>query len=60
MLGRYTLGLDHLGKAGDVGLAHFFRGIALENLMRWDDATDAFAAAAKAGYDQKSSDLHRA
>ncbi len=60
MLGRYAAGYEHLSKAGDLGLAHFFRGLALENLMRWDDATDAFAAAAKAGYDQKSSDLHRA
>src|SRR3954453_15239311 len=39
MLGRYNSGLDHLGKAGDNGLAHFFRGLALENLQRWADAT---------------------
>src|SRR3954451_25352114 len=38
LLGRYQAGLDHLGKAGDVGLAHFHRGIALENLQRWNEA----------------------
>jgi len=60
MLGHYASGLDHLSKAGDVGLAHFFRGIAYENLGRWAEAEEAFAAAAKAGYDTKSSELHRA
>src|SRR3954463_11457624 len=38
MLGRYSSGLEHLNKAGDVGLAHFFRGLALENLTKWDEA----------------------
>src|SRR3954451_20950217 len=51
MLGRYKAGLDHLTKAGDVGLSHFFRGLALENLQRWDDAAASFTAAGKAGYD---------
>jgi DNA-directed RNA polymerase subunit alpha len=60
MLGRYNSGLEHLGKAGDVGMAHFFRGIALEHLQRWKDAIEAFAHASKAGYDTKLSDLHRA
>jgi DNA-directed RNA polymerase subunit alpha len=60
MLGRYQSGLEHLAKAGENGLAHFFRGLALENLQRWSDATDAFAAAAKAGYDPKVSELHKA
>lgn len=60
MLGRYSSGLDHLGKAGDIGLAHFFRGIAYENLGKWHEATEAFASAGKAGYDTKSSELHRA
>jgi DNA-directed RNA polymerase subunit alpha len=59
MLGRYQSALEHLAKAGDVGLAHFFRGQALENLQRWSDAAEAFAAAAKAGYDAKRSELHR-
>src|SRR4051795_4973997 len=45
LLGRYQPGLDHLNKAGDNGLAHFHRGIALENLQRWSAAADAFAAA---------------
>src|SRR3954451_23058574 len=60
LLGRYQYGLEHLNKAGDLGLAHFHRGIALENLQRWNEAADAFAAAAKAGSDARSSDLHRA
>src|SRR5947209_3335459 len=51
LLGHYQTGLDHLNKAGNHGLAHFHRGLALENLQRWDDAAQAFAAAAKAGYD---------
>ncbi len=60
LLGRFQAGLDHLSKAGDLGLAHFHRGIALENLQRWGDAAQAFAAAAKAGHDPKISELHRA
>jgi DNA-directed RNA polymerase subunit alpha len=60
LLGRYPAGLEQLGKAGGTGLAYFHRGIALENLQRYDDAVDAFAAAAKAGYDAKAADLHRA
>src|SRR5262249_46090740 len=59
-LGRYPSALDHLDKAGDVGLAHFFRGLALENLQRWVDAAHAFEAAAKGGYQPKISELHRA
>ncbi len=46
-------------KAGDNGLALFFRGLALENLQHWSEAADAFAQAAKAGYDPKRSELHR-
>lgn len=60
MLGRYSLALLSLGQAGDVGLAHFFQGLALENLLRWPAAAEAFAAAAEAGYDPKRSELHRA
>lgn len=59
MLGRYHSALEHLGKAGDNGLALFFRGLALENLQKWTVAADSFAAAAKAGYDPKRSELHR-
>jgi DNA-directed RNA polymerase subunit alpha len=59
LLGRYTSGLEHLKKAGDVGLAHFHRGIALENLQHWTEAAAAFAAAAKAGYDASTSELHK-
>src|SRR5215213_5999790 len=47
LLGRFQAGLDQLNKAGDIGLAHFHRGVALENLQRWDEAARAFAAAAK-------------
>ena len=32
--GPLQRGLDHLTKAGDIGLAYFFRGLALENLQR--------------------------
>ena len=60
MLGRYQSGMNHLNKAGDLGLAHFFRGLALVNLQRWKEAGDAFAAASKAGFDTKISELHRA
>jgi DNA-directed RNA polymerase subunit alpha len=60
MLGRYQPGLDHLSKSGEVGLAYFFKGLALQNLQRWPQAAEAFATAAKLGYDGKSSELHRA
>jgi DNA-directed RNA polymerase subunit alpha len=60
LLGRYQSGLEHLKKAGDVPLALFHRGIALENLQRWEDAAAAFAAAAKAGLDNATAQLHRA
>lgn len=60
MLGRYSVGLDHLGKAGDIGLGHYFRGVAFENTQRWKDAAEAFGAASTAGYDPKNSELHRA
>ena len=56
-----TSGLDHLTKAGDIGLAHFFRGLALENLQRWDEAAEAFAAAGQGrATTPRSSELHRA
>lgn len=60
MMGRFSSGLDQLGKAGESGLAHYFRGIALENLQRWGDAAEAFAAAAKGGHEVKKAELHRA
>ena len=60
LMGRSTAGLDHLSKAGDVGLAHFHRGIALHNLGRYSDAAAAFAASSKAGHEPKVSDLKRA
>ncbi len=59
LLGRYRASLEHLTKAGDQGLAHHFRGIALENLQRWDDAIEAFADAVNAGYEPKRSELKR-
>ncbi len=60
LLGHFKTGLEYLAKAGDTGMAHFHRGLALENLQRWTEAADAFAAASKAGYEPKISDLHRA
>src|SRR3954463_5762467 len=60
LLGRYNSGLEHLAKAGDVGLAHFHRGLALQNLQRWSEAAAAFAAAATTGADPRASELHRA
>src|ERR687890_252418 len=35
LLGRPKVGLDHLAQAGDVGLGHFHRGTALQDLQRW-------------------------
>ncbi len=60
MLGKYASGMEHLSKAGDNGLAHFYRGLALENLQKWTEAIAAFAASGKAGYEPKISELHRA
>jgi DNA-directed RNA polymerase subunit alpha len=60
LLGRYATGLEHLKKAGDVGMAHFFQGLAYENVQRYDEAAKSFAHAAKLGYDAKNSELHRA
>ncbi len=60
LLGHYKVGVEYLGRAGDQGMAHFHRGVALENLQRWGEAAAAFAAAVKAGYDAKAGDLHRA
>ena len=60
LLGRYTSGLEQLKRAGEVGMAYFFQGLAFENLGKNDDAAKAFAQAAKLGYDPKSSELHRA
>jgi DNA-directed RNA polymerase subunit alpha len=60
LLGRYFSGLEHLKKAGDLGMAFYFRGIALENQQRYDQAATAFAQAAKLEYDPKNSELHRA
>src|SRR5262249_40827966 len=60
LLGRYHSGLEHLKKAGEVGMAYFFRGLALENRQQYEQAAAAFAQAVKLGYDPKSSELHRA
>ena len=32
LLGRYTSGLEQLKRAGEVGMAYFFQGLAFENL----------------------------
>ncbi|MBV8486706.1 MAG: tetratricopeptide repeat protein [Planctomycetaceae bacterium] len=60
LLGRYGLGLEHLERAGEVGMAYFFQGLACENLQKYDEAASAFAQAAKLGYDPRNSELHRA
>ena len=60
LLGRYGSGLEYLKRAGEVGMAFFFQGLAFENLQKYDDAAKAFAHAAKLGYDPKNSELHRA
>jgi DNA-directed RNA polymerase subunit alpha len=59
LLGRYSSGLEHLKKAGNIGMAHFFEGLAHENMQRYDDAAKAFAQAAKLDYDPRNSELHR-
>ena len=60
LLGRYNSGLEHLKKAGDQGMACFFRGLAFANQQRYDQAAAAFSQAVKQGYDAKSAELHRA
>jgi DNA-directed RNA polymerase subunit alpha len=60
LLGRYASGLEQLRKAGEVGMAFFFQGLAYENLQKYDEAAKAFANAAKHGYDARSAELHRA
>jgi DNA-directed RNA polymerase subunit alpha len=60
LLGRYNLGLEHLKKAGENGMAYFFRGLALENQQQYEPAAEAFAHAQKLGYDARNSELHRA
>ena len=60
LLGRYGAGLEHLKRAGEVGMAYFFQGLAFENLQKYDEASKAFAQAANLGYDARNSELHRA
>ena len=60
LLGRYQSGLEHLKKAGELGMACYFRGIAQENQQQFEPAATSFASAAKHGYDPKNSELHRA
>ncbi len=60
LLGRYQSGLEQLKKAGDLGMACFFRGLAQENQQQYEAAAASFAAAAKHGYDAKNAELHRA
>ena len=60
LLGRYQSGLEHLKKAGELGMACYFRGIAQENQQLYEAAAASFASAGKHGYDPKNSELHRA
>ena len=41
LLGRYRLGLEHLKRAGEVGMAYFFQGLAFENMQKYDDAAES-------------------
>jgi len=60
LLGRYAAGLEHLKRAGGMGMALFFQGLALENLQRHTEAAEAFDQAGKLGYDAKNAELKRA
>jgi DNA-directed RNA polymerase subunit alpha len=60
LLGRFYSGLEHLKKAGEVGMAYYFRGVALENQQQYEQAAEAFAQAHKLGYDPKNTELQRA
>ena len=41
-------------------MAYYFQGLALENLLRYAEAAEAFEKSGKAGYDARNSELHRA
>jgi len=60
LLGRYAAGLENLKRAGEVGMALYFQGLAYENLQKYQEAADAFAKSAKLGYDARNSELRRA
>lgn len=60
LLGRPVQGIEHLKKAGDAGMAHYFRGLALESTQHWAEAAKAFAAAAEQNYQPEKSQLKRA
>ncbi len=60
LLGRYHSGLENLKRAGENGMAYYFRGLALENQQHYEQAAEAFAQAHKLGYDARNSELHRA
>jgi DNA-directed RNA polymerase subunit alpha len=60
LLGHYSTSLEYLTEAGDIGMAHFHRGVAYQNLQRYYEAVSAFTAAIKAGYDPRLAELHKA
>ena len=60
LLGRFQSGLEYLKKAGELGMACYFRGIAQVNQQQYEQAAASFASAAKHGYDPRNSELHRA
>ena len=43
LLGRYQSGLEQLKKAGDLGMACYFRGLAQENQQQYEAAAASFA-----------------
>ncbi len=60
LLGRYPSGLENLKRAGELGMALYFQGLANENLQKFAEAAEAFAKSAKLGYDARNSELRRA
>ena len=60
LLGRHQQGIEHLKQAGDHGMAHYYRGIALEARQRWGDAATAFLKASDLGFTSDSSMLRHA
>ncbi|MFO0958103.1 MAG: DNA-directed RNA polymerase subunit alpha C-terminal domain-containing protein [Isosphaeraceae bacterium] len=59
LMGRNAAGLENLGKAGDSAMVQHFRGRALMNVQKYEEAAEAFETAAKGGYDAKNSELLR-
>lgn len=59
LMGRNAAGLEHLARAGDSAMVQHFRGLALSNAQKHEEAAEAFQVAAKGGYEAKTSGLLR-